>query len=674
MQAKKLQIAMLLALASVGIASAVAAPLGAVDSSSGRHGVGPNGLAKPSSSEPIRFVPLRELATMLDKGAFSSNRGIEGVDAVLRRIAQTHSHGPAPLTDTAVVMASSLAQPDVTAQVHALYEAGFPVAVFRGDDPSDVAVTAHAFGAAMRAKVAIYFRGSDGKIDVVGAGGDDEVLTPADMADRVATAVRVVAQNIDEVARNSRTVASTAAASSDAPLVPRIDMTFTLYGRAGSSIRSDITVLRDSTVSRDLKRVISRATYQANPVDNGLYMDNRALIIPDYYRLTQGIARSDGALTDTADIYPASTGSTDITFSENKQSNTNYGFNISPEIERSLIEQVPNAAAKAVFGFNFGKSYLDEKSIQFTIKDYYVATSSQVADQRFSQTTWDLRLEDNIRNNVKYFGSDRPLNNITPMMHQAAAQTYAVWSLPGSFEGLATVRSQFTIQNRVFNPYANEGRLTDVDPSSMVLYTEIDAASPYLTRETTVLIRSSVGAGSCLQTKFGTPVVSLGVCDASPALRSKQWTFDEQGRYRNRDTNQCLQSDGGASGGLRTSPCSLDQQQRFRWVADRIHNLFNNDDTGFRLVAGTGGAVNILSGKQALPPNINHALLVPWSSYPGAAESGDTVPGFLNATPIPPPGSVGTRQSPTTNVGMSFPCGRDCRFRREPPPPAGLTR
>jgi len=635
MQPKKLQIAMLLALASVGITLAVAAPLGAVDSSSGRHGVGPADLAKSSSSEPIRFVPLRELATMLDKGAFSSNKGIEGVDAIVRRTMQSHSRAPAPLTDTAVVRASSLAQSDVVAQVYDLYEAGIPVAVVRDDDPSDVALAAHTFGAAMRAKVAIYVRGSNGKVDVVGVGGDDEVLTPADMADRLETAIRVVAQSIDEVARNSRMVSSTVEASSEAPIVPRIELSATKLGQAGSSIQTDITVLRDSSVSRDFKRVISRVAYQANPVQGGHFADRRALVIPDSYRLTQDIARSDGARTDTVDIYPASTGSTDITFSESRQSNTNYGFNISPEIERSLIDQVPNASAKVGFGFNFAKSYTDEKAIQFTLKDYYIATSKADVGNGFSRTTWELRLADNIRNNLNYFGRDRPLNNITPMMLKGVAQTYAAWNLPGSFEGTVTVRAQFDITMRVFNPYANEGRIVGQDPSSLGLDVVIDASSPYITREPTVLIRSSVGAGSCLQTHAGTLGVSLATCDASPAGKSQQWTFDEQGRYRNRLTKQCLQS-AGSAGSLSMGDCAIDHRQRFAWVADRIHNLYNNDNTGLRLVAGAGPKVNISSGNQVLPPNINHVLLEPWSSYPGAAERGDTVPGFRNATPINP--------------------------------------
>jgi hypothetical protein len=632
--------AIAIALAGFGITAIEAAPLGAVDASSGRHGVGPADLAKPSSSEAIRFVPLRELPTMLDEGAFSSNKGIEEVDAVLHRTAQTHSRVPAPLTATAVVMASWLAQPDVTAQVHHLYEAGIPVAVLRGDDPSDIALAAHAFGAAMRAKVAIYFRGSNGKLDIVGAGGDEEVLTPADMADRVTMAIHLVAQGVDEVARasemtrNSRTAASMAAASGDAPYVPRIELTGTMPGTNGSSIRTDVTVLRDSTVSRDVKRVISRATYQANPQNNGLSMDNRVLTIPDRYRLMQSIGRSDYAPTDTVDIYPVSDGRTDITFSESRQSTTNYGFNISPNIERELIQQVPNASAKAGFGFDFAKSYTDQKSIQFTVKDYYIATSSEV-DDIFSQTTWNFRLADNIRNNVKYFGNRRPVNNITPMMRQAQAATYAAWNLPGSFEGWAEVRAEFTIHNRVFNPYANEGREIGKDNATILMGVFIDTSSPYLTRATTMLIQSSVGAGSCLQTQSDAPGVSLGVCDSSPGRKSQQWTFDERGRYQNRETKQCLQADG-ASGGLGMNECSLDQRQRFSWVADRIHNLYNNDNTGLRLVAGAGGAVNVSSGKQALPPNINHPLLVPWSSYPGAAEKGDTVPGFRNEKQIDP--------------------------------------
>ncbi|WP_250626508.1 RICIN domain-containing protein [Pinirhizobacter soli] len=629
-------IAIAIALAGVGITPVEAVPLGAVDSSSGRHGASPTSLANPSSSEPIRFVPLRELATMLDKSAFLSNRGVEGVDAILRRGAQTRAIAPASSTDTAVVMASSLAQPDVIGQVYGLYKAGLPVAVIRSDDPSDVALTAHAFGAAMRAKVAIYFRGPDGKIDVVGAGGEGEVLTPAGMAERMATAIGIVTKNIDEVRKNSRTMAPMAEALDDAPLVPRIDMTMTMTGMVGSSIRGDVTVLRDSTVSRDSKRVISRVTYQANPKDGGFFDNRRALVIPDSYRLTQAIARSDDALTDVADIYPMSNGSTDITFSETKQSTTNYGFNISPEIERSLVQQVPNASAKAGFGFNFAKSYMDEKAVQLTVKDYYVATSSGTAEQRFSQTTWNLRLADNIRNNTRYFGSDFPVNNITPMMNQAAAQNYAIWNLPGAFEGMVTLRAQFDMEMRLFQPYANENRIVGTDPSTVKLDMEIDASSPYLTREPTVLIRSSVGAGSCLQTQFVGAGMALVECDASPTARAQQWTFDEQGRYRNRATNDCLQSDADTSNSLRMVACSLDQRQRFRWVADRIHNLFNNDDTGLRLVAGTGGAVGVSPGTQTLPPNVNHGLLVPWSSYPGAAEVGDTIPGFNNATPIPP--------------------------------------
>lgn len=637
MQLKSLHMATVIALAGVGISSAVAAPLSAMDSPSGRHVVGSPGLAEPSSSEAVRFVPLRDLATMLDKGAFASNKGVKGGDATLRRTAQTPSDGSAASTHAAVVSASSLGNPDTRAHVHDLYEEGFPVAVIRGDDPSDVALVTQAFGAAIPAKVAIYFRGRDGKIEVVGAGGDDEGLTPADLADRVATAIRLVTQGIDDVARtsektrNSRSAMSMATVNST-HLVPRIDMSMTRTGMEGSWIRSDITVLRDSTNNRDFKRVISRVSYQANPKDGGHFIDRFVLVIPDSYRLTQDIGRSDGARTDTVDLYPASTGSTDITFSETRQSTTSYGFNISPEIERSLTNQVPNAAAKASFGFNFGRSHTDEKSINFTLKDYYIATSQVHLADGFSRTTWNLRLADPIRNNNRYFGHPRPLNNITPMMRQGAAQTYAMWNLPGAFEGTVTVRASFAAEMRLFRPRENETRIVGWDPSSLQMDVQIDASSPFLTREPTVLIRSSVGGGRCLQ-RIGSGEVTLGICDTGPAARTQQWTLDEQGRYRNRSSGQCLQSNG-ASGGLGLGNCSADHRQRFRWVADRIHNLYNNDDTALRLVAGSGSAVTISQGTQALPPNINHALLAPWSSYPGAPEGGDTVPGFDRATPI----------------------------------------
>ena len=403
---------------------------------------------------------------------------------------------------------------------------------------------------------------------------------------------------------------------------------------SGASVTQQMTLLRDSTARRDNFVVLAKSEFNAVPGINGVTQGST--FIPAVYALEQQFHfNSQGTpllVPALIDRYPTSTTQTKLDFNQTRSTTTSYGFNLSREQSAGLSGKTPDASAKTAFGFNFGKSHVEQSDFNFSIDDYYIAVRDLTRSPLSRSLIWDFKLADRILNDVFYFGGNE--RRITPMMRTAYAQTLAAWEMPAQYSGDFTLRAQATITNTVITRSRSELR-PDVrrQPTSTL---NIPGRLPFLTRETTVFLQSKQGNGSCLVDGFsGVFLANCPVPGSSSYLNTydAQWQLDADKRYVNRQTGRCLQVDV-AGGGVVTAPCSLSLNQQWEWRADRLYSLYNASDDNWRLHVVNGRVRARIDPAiyQDLPTNPNHALLIPWSNYPSAPVRGATVPTLASGT------------------------------------------
>ncbi|WP_250628413.1 RICIN domain-containing protein [Pinirhizobacter soli] len=639
MQFKTLQIAAAVALAGVGITSAGAAPLGAVDPSPVRNGVDA-GLALPLPfHDQVGLVSLDALPGMFDRG---------GVQAATRMAKLPGASGSvlSKLENRALqgdmvgwVWAGALADPAVREEAGRMYESGLPLLVLNGTGITDASQAATAIvGLTTNAPVAMYIHDKAGNVRSFSIDAD---LSSTQSLEK---AISVVAGQTREAIRTQRVVLADDVEPIALPRVTMIDTATDPRG-SGSSVTQEVNVIRDSTISRDQYVVIAKSRWNVIPNNNGL--SGGALTIPGSYRLDQTlIVDSEGTpvlLPSLASQYPASNGSTDISFTDTQRTTTSYGFNISRDMSGGLQGMVPEASAKTSFGFTFGREYVDEQSINFSVRDYSVAAAAS-SPTLGSRATWNLNLAAAISSNAGYFGGSPSLARVTPMMRQASAETFARWVLSARHPGGMRIIAQANVSNLRFTG-SSIGSVGDTwaQPNSVI---NVPSRLPYLSRETTVLIQSQAGGGSCLSDSFGS--LQLVSCPGPTSwlnTRVAHWRLDAEGRYVNGQTGNCLQFDT-SSGDATVGSCSLALNQRWEWRADRIYTLFNSaaDDWRLHVVNGRARVVTDPAVYQDLPTNHNQILLNPWSNYPAAPVRGVTVPNI----------GAGSTQSPIPEDWLRF--------------------
>lgn len=525
--------------------------------------------------------------------------------------------------DAAWVPARLLTDPTQGDQIDALFANGVPLLITQeaGENYSSD-IGAH-FGASMNVSAAFYYRDQGGELQILAA---DSLLDDSNDGARLTRLAQTLAER-----RSTTATHFELAPSADIPMeLPRFVVAATEIYPDGGSISILGMATRNSTTSSDAK-VIAMKTRFVAPASGYSFVGGGfpQLTIPSSYRLTQGI-QAFSASPILTDRYPHADGRTDVTLSEQKTTSTSYGFSISPELTNGLQDKVRATSAKLPFGFDFSKSFSESTSVTLTLKDYYLKTSATDNGQiQFAH--WDVELAPFIMNTRGYFG--RPFETsqakVTPLMKGLDSEVFSTWALPGTFEDSIRLTS---IYNTGYHRFAEPWSPAYIgsERPDIVTAVFIDGRSPFLTREITALIRSTSNNG-CLAALPDSDLVGLQPCDASLDNYAQQWNLDSERRYRNRMDGRCMTVTTGDQ--VKLAPCSLSLDQKYSWVAERIHSLRDGDNQSLRLYSDGQHVRFEATAAQMLPPNPFHELISPWSSYPGAPQRSDIIPDPLPRVP-----------------------------------------
>lgn len=453
----------------------------------------------------------------------------------------------------------------------------------------------------------------------------------------------------------------------------------------GSRMSLTATVTRDVSRSHDSKLITVKSVAEVIPHQRGLDTNKNnplwwvpiwpysmlphgaGIYVPGEYGMSTWLAWPDNETPGARllNYHPTTDGSTDRTIADTHVTTSTWGVSVSPEVSRGLTDGKISSSGKLPASFSYSQTNTDEQSVTMTLKDYSTAFAEFEMDQQL-EASWRFPLADDISARPAYFGKPAKTEKRTPMMKQAGLETAATWRVDGTYEGLLRITSAATVKNRYFHHQAkNTGDVIDCHKKVVVLDSTpcnvsvvagrgpadkrefvataqpvasviIDLSTPYLTRTPTVLLQSLAQANQCItQSPGSSERITLETCDRSEGHRVQQWMMDEAGRYVNRSSGMCLETDP-SSGGVRATACSQTLSQQWDWRADRIHSRFGGGR--LRLHADAAGlSTAFRPGKDALlPVNATNALLPPWTTYPLQPRRGDHVPGFnFQAEPIP---------------------------------------
>ena len=524
----------------------------------------------------------------------------------------------------AFVDARQLAYDEVKEETRALFDAGIPIAVFTppGSPAAARNQAVRLFGAASGADLTIYARQAGGGVRSFSTPIGESLHYP-DKARRIQRFQQAVANHIDGLpaidrapARSSRASATGTASTAHLPI---FEFTDTTYGRDGQYLTREITVVRDSTASKDEFNVIMKTS--------GLINGGHDLVSPDGYTATYHVDAELHHLKDakptTLRAYPETTGVTDINFNRDESRATNYGFNMEASAE-ATFSLTPSATVKTSFGFNYSKNHSKSTSIAFSVQDYSTTLGASSSSGKTAHS-WKFDLSE------QALASFRK-NGATPAMKQLSPQTYSVWTLKAS----EVERSTITLAAR--SGVTQKGSSTHKADRVISDSLTVNLDSPYLHREPVVLLRSQADAGYCLVNRPDDKLV-LGACTTVPERKVQQWYMDAAGRYVNRGNGKCLTVQADGDEHVKLADCGSDATQEWYWSADRINSRYNGGDNGWRLFvenAAVGEPVKAridVEKQQFIPDNINYVLLHPWSSYPRAPTSDDTIPVLHGGAP-----------------------------------------
>lgn len=517
------------------------------------------------------------------------------------------------------------------------YCKGIPVAVLRGgNDPALDTVLQGIFGLSSSAALALYVRDSDGSPHLHTLA--DLPLSSPDRHQAARALLSSVAGHPSGTCSTAWAVTADSTDGAELVALPRLVYTETQVASSGNgaSVTLRGEFVRDSGRSHDVITVSAKSVHNLKPHHNG--RSGSSIIVPGQYRYFLRLFSPDNASTSPklSESRPVSSPSTDLNISESHTTTTSYGFGLSREVSAGLDKEGPSVGAKAAFSFDFSRSYSTTNELAFTVKDYSIAANASQPSAQTSEVYWEMPLASAIASKPGYFGTPPDESRLTPSMRQVSSEGSAAWFVPGTYSGTITLSAGGVIDNIEFKG-ASTDRVPDPRPQPTASVT-VRADSPYLTREVTVFIQSKAGNGGCLRDENG--VVAIRQCpDATQANwindLQAQWQLDTHGRYFNRASRRCMQilTSGQAPGGggeIITRPCSINRDQRWEWQADRIHTLHGHGYPEWRMFVGPGEVMGVrTTGKpqfQSIPANPYHALLDPWSSYPGAPGSADFIP------------------------------------------------
>lgn len=563
------------------------------------------------------------------------------------------------------ISGESLASPDARALAHAAIRHGLPVLVT--SRPGIKRYETDVFGAEGQGHTSLYRRGKDGVM---------EISTLDDTAADSETAQSLYRQ-LSKRATSSHFARLTldtkaAPASSDIPEgVPHERFRYRPITVNGNKVVHDIVVLHDTRP--DSKVVIVKAGIDIMPTDNGVYDRTSSTAIRrdgigDYlavagrYELKTVVGwegQDKGPDLRLERMIPDSSPDVDRNVERSSGVSTSYGINVgSTEDALKNLGILPIGKVE----LSGSRTYTDSTSVSMATKSYYTEASSENYG-RDQSANWNFYLANDIAADPTYFNTDgRKVSTkmVTPMMRRASTELVSVWRVEGDYDGKLKIGSSGRVENKRYGWTQSLGaswdRSSDIHPSytadlpwwfwssgkdpwadlravpaqpSQVVSINLD--SPFLTATPTVLIQSRSGEGLCLaqkssDTKGGE--LTMQECDATPSNLAQQWNLDAEGRYKNRQSKQCLQVATG-TGIVSTAPCALRTQQRWKWYADRIVSA-TDGGTVHRLEITKGKPVAKFDANRhdRIVRNGENDLLPPWSDYPFAPTEGSTIPRF----------------------------------------------
>lgn len=540
-------------------------------------------------------------------------------DAIVRPITATRSLEQ----HVAWVPARLLDDPVRSDEVRALFANGIPLLITQGADEDYSHEIGALFGASMNVSAAFYYRDQGGVLQILAS---EPLRNDTDDGARLTRLSQTLAEHKPPILTGTGI-----ARLPDIPAeLPRFVVAATEIYPGGGSITLYGTATRSSTISSDAKVVTMKTRYVA-PAQSYSFVGGGfpQLTIPSNYRLSQTV-QAFSASPVLIDRYPPADGRTDVTLSEQKTSSTSYGFSISPELENGLQSKVRATSAKLPFGFDFSKNFDESTSVSLTLKDYLLKTSATDNGQ-MQYLYWDVALAPFILGTKGYFGGPFKTSpaKVTPMMKGLDSEVFSTWVLPGTFEDSIRLTSIYSIDYHLFaEPWSP--RYVKSERPDMVTAVSVDGRSPFLTREITALIRSTSNNG-CLTAHPDSDLVSLLPCEAALDNYAQQWNLDSEQRYRNRMDGRCMTVAPGDQ--VKLAPCSLSLDQKYRWVAERIHSLRDGNNQSLRLYSDGQNVRFEATSAKILPTNPFHELMSPWSSYPGAPQRSDIIPDPLPRVP-----------------------------------------
>lgn len=398
--------------------------------------------------------------------------------------------------------------------------------------------------------------------------------------------------------------------------------------------RAVIKVIRSTTRTDDDKEIHVHAWPTITPKNAGIVMGHdmkpaqnlSAAYLPLTYRVSHRVS-AEGVQPQMVDSLPESDGRTSIDYEQVKRRSINIGGGMG---EGASADGQPDAGLAAKIPFNLSFSYQNEttETIRYSFMDYSMM-ARPVDGGKAAQ--WEAHIAPKLENVlIDHVGADKVKlteARMTPMMRSATFDSWSVWELPGSYEGMATVEieSGYEMNEKKWwwdrSTWRSSGANVPVSATKRYM---LDMSHPFLSREITVLVRSALGNGGCLMQSGDD--VSISTCD--PSSRKQMWGLDSESRYVNRSSGLCLTADAAADR-LTVAACSLNNDQRWEWRADRLHSKF---DSGRHRLFVDGGTLRVdASGRfEDIPSNPHNAILPPWSGYPRAPVTGELIPAPFN--------------------------------------------
>ncbi|MDQ7994290.1 MAG: RICIN domain-containing protein [Luteibacter sp.] len=561
---------------------------------------------------------------------------------------------------------------------------------------------AEVFGIEGQGRTSLYRRGKDGVLEVSTL--DD---TTADVETSQRLYRELAAAPAFRAFARSATLNGADSASDDIPdHVPHERFRYKPISAHGNKVVHDIVVLRDARTSGDSKVIVVKAGVDIAPWDNGVYGKNRPAFERDgihdflaiagryeFRTLVDWEGKDRGPELRLDRMVPDTSPDVNRSVAKSSQVSTSYGVSTAFKAEDALKGIGISAIGKVPFEFSANRTYTDSTSVSMETESYYIDAVTENYG-RAQGVTWNMHLANDVAGSPGYFNAKSKYKvstaMVTPMMRKASAQLMSVWRVRGDYEGNLLIGTGGRVENRRYGWNRSMGvswdRSSDVHPdytadipwwfwhkgndpwahlrqvpAQPTQVVKINLGSPFLTSSPTVLIQSSSGEGLCItQGPFDEKAgaAQLTECDEAESHRAQQWNMDSEGRYRNRESAQCLQIDT-KSGTVGTAKCAIRHNQRWKWAADRVVSLMDGG-THHRLEVSNDSLIAKFDAVRhdEVVVNTENALLPPWSNYPLAPSPGSTIPRLSTNSPTVPDSYLSYRRVPATERWQTIPLSR----------------